>query len=67
MARGVLLRTPKDGLSQASAVESGYYLAQNFPNNSSGYYWIQTEGMRKAGTAPLEFYLMMKFIKYMIS
>jgi len=57
MARGVLLRTPKDGLSPASAVESGYYLAQNFPNNSSGYYWIQTPGMRSAGTAPLEFYV----------
>ena len=57
MARGVLLRTPKDGLSPASAVESGYYIAQNFPNNSSGYYWIQTPGMKSAGTAPLEFYV----------
>lgn len=35
----------KDGSSISAAAPSGYYIAQNFPTFTSGYYWIQSATM----------------------
>lgn len=38
----------KDGLTQANAAPSGYYIAQNFPTYPSGFYWIKSSSMPNA-------------------
>lgn len=43
----------RDGSTQERAAESGFELARNFPNFSSGYYWIQNGNMPD----PLEMYV----------
>lgn len=37
-----------DGSTQYNAAPSGYYIAQNFPGKSSGYYWIKSPRMPNA-------------------
>jgi hypothetical protein len=46
----------KDGSSPAKAALSGFQLAQEFPNLSSGYYWIKSDSMPNA----LEMYVDMQ-------
>ena len=43
----------KDGSSPGSAVPNGQYLADNFPDFDSGWYWIQSEDM----PSPLRMYV----------
>ena len=43
----------KDGSSISAAAPSGYYIAQNFPTFTSGYYWIQSSSM----PTPLRMYV----------
>lgn len=35
----------RDGSSATAAAPSGYYIAQNYPTFTSGYYWIQSTSM----------------------
>lgn len=37
-----------DGSTQNNAAPSGYYIAQNFPSKTSGYYWIKSSRMPNA-------------------
>ena len=48
-----LSKAAPDGSSQSDAAASGYQLAQDYPQLSSGYYWIQSQSM----PSPLEMWV----------
>ena len=48
-----LSKAAPDGSSQSDAAVSGYQLAQDYPQLSSGYYWIQSQSM----PSPLEMWV----------
>jgi len=53
----ILKLEPFDGMTKERAAPSGYYIAQNFPEAKSGYYWIQMTGGPEAA---LEMYVDME-------